>query len=65
MKTEPVAIVAGLTGLFELVLPVLLIFGVLNWTDAQVGTVMALIIGIGAVVGGFFARSKVSPVTDQ
>ncbi len=62
MKTEPVAITAALTGLAELVIPVLLIFGLIDWTDAQVGTVMALFIGAGTIIGGLFARSKVSPV---
>lgn len=62
MKTEPVAIIAAIVGIIELVIPVLLIFEVLNWTDAQLGAVMALIIGIGTIAGGLFARSKVSPV---
>ncbi len=62
MKAEPVAIIAAVTGLVELVIPVLLIFSLINWTDAQVGTVMALVIGAGTIVGGLFARSKVTPV---
>lgn len=62
MTKEPVAIIAAVVGIIELVIPVALIFDLINWTDAQLGAVMALIIGIGTIVGGLFARSKVTPV---
>jgi hypothetical protein len=61
MKTEPVAIIAAITGLVELVIPVLLIFSLIDWTDVQVGAVMALVIGAGTIIGGLFTRAKVSP----
>ena len=62
MTKEPVAIVAAIVGLVELVIPVLLAFGVFDWTLEQTGLVMALVIGAGTIIGALFARSKVSPV---
>ena len=62
MTKEPVAIVAAIAGLVELIIPVLLIFNLIEWTDTQVGAVMALVIGAATIIGGLFARSKVTPV---
>ena len=62
MTKEPVAYIAAIVGLVELVIPVLLVFGLLDWTVEQTGIVMALVIGAGTIVGALFARSKVTPV---
>lgn len=63
MSKEPVVWTAAIAALIELIIPVLLIFGIVNWTDEQVGAVMALVIGAASIIGGLFARSKVTPVT--
>lgn len=62
MTKEPVAYIAGIVALIELIIPVALVFGWINWSTEQVGMVMALVIGVGTIAGGWIARSKVSPV---
>ena len=62
MTKEPVAIIAAVVGIIELVIPVLTAFGWIAWTAEQVGLVMALVIGVGTIVGALFTRSKVSPI---
>ncbi|MCL1599476.1 MAG: hypothetical protein M3094_09845 [Actinomycetia bacterium] len=62
MTREPVAYIAAIVGIVELIIPVLLAFGILAWTTEQTGIVMALVIGVGTILGALFTRAKVSPV---
>lgn len=62
MQKEPVLYVQAVQGILVGVLPVLAIFGVLDWSIEQFGAVEAFIILVSVTVGGLFTRSKVSPV---
>lgn len=60
-KTEPVAIGAVVIALINATIAVLIGFGVVHWTSAQIGQIdglfTALIVAVAAV-----ARSRVTPV---
>lgn len=62
MQNEPVAITAGIVMIVEAIIPVLLIFGLVDWTPEQAGAVILAVGVIAKVVGGWFARSRVSPI---
>lgn len=60
MKSEPVAIVGGLTQIVSAVIALALGFQWVSWTPEQTG----LVLGVWAAVTAFallFARSKVTP----
>ncbi len=61
MKTEPVAIVGGLTQIVTAVIALALGFEWVDWTPEQTG----LVLGVWAAITAFallFVRSKVTPV---
>ena len=58
-QNEAVAISAGIVAIVEAIFPVLLIFGVIDWSVEQLATVM-LLLGVAAkTIGGWFARKSV------
>ena len=62
MSKEPVAYINAVSAILVGVLPVLAIFGVLNWTIEQFGAVETFVILVTGVASTLFTRSKVSPV---
>ena len=58
---EPAVIIGGIAELIRAVIPMLIIFGYLQWTDNQLAQVM-LVIGVAVAVGEkWFTRSQVVP----
>lgn len=58
---EPTVIIGALAEIARAIVPLLIIFGYINWTDNQVAQVMLM---IGVVVGvgeKLFTRSQVTP----
>lgn len=62
MRTEPVAVTAGIVAIINAVIPVLLLFGVINWSEEQIGAVILAVGVVATTLGGWFARSRVSPI---
>ena len=62
MSKEPVAYINALSVIIVGVLPVLAIFGVLDWSLEQFGALEGFIILVTGVLSTLFARSKVTPV---
>ena len=64
MENEPVAISQGVSQIVEAIIPVLLIFGIINWTDAQIGAVVLAVSVVVKIVAGWITRKSVySPTT--
>lgn len=61
MNKEPTVIIGAVAEIIRAIIPVMLIFGYLNWTDPQIGQVMLLIGVIVAVGEKLFVRSQVVP----
>lgn len=58
---EPAVIIGGIAEIIRAVIPMLIIFGYLQWTDNQLAQVM-LVIGVAVAVGEkWFTRSQVVP----
>jgi hypothetical protein len=58
---EPAVIIGGIAEIIRAVIPMLIIFGFLQWTDNQLAQVM-LVIGVAVAVGEkWFTRSQVVP----
>ena len=62
MTKEPVAITAGIVAIINAIIPVLLLFGVINWSEEQLGAVILAVGVVATTLGGWFARSRVSPI---
>ena len=62
MKTEPVAITAGIVAIINAIIPVLLLFGVINWSEDQLGAVILAVGVVATTIGGWFTRSRVTPI---
>jgi hypothetical protein len=61
---EPAVIIGGVAEIIRAVIPMMIIFGYLSWTDNQLAQVM-LVIGVAVAVGEkWFTRSQVVP-TDK
>lgn len=61
MNREPTVIIGGIAEIVRAIIPMLLIFGVIHWTDVQTG---AVIFFVGVLVGfaeKLFTRSQVVP----
>ena len=58
-QNEAVAISAGIVAIVEAIFPVLIIFGVIDWSGEQLAAVM-LAVGVAAkTIGGWFTRKAV------
>ena len=68
MRDEPVITAAGVVGAILTIITGLMAFGVINWTPEQMGSFEAVLISIVPIVlslvGGYLARSKVTPVNN-
>ena len=64
MQTEPVAIIAAITGLIEAVIAMLPLFGV-RLTVEQQAALMGVVVAAGSVVSALWARSLVTPVANH
>ncbi len=62
MSKEPVAVTAGIVAIINAIIPVLILFDVINWTDDQIGAVILAVGVIATTIGGWFARSKVTAI---
>lgn len=62
MNKEPVVWAAAITQIVESIIPVLILFGVLMWTDEQIAAVFLAVGVITKTVAGLFARSQVTPM---
>jgi arginine exporter protein ArgO len=63
MKTEPIAIIAAITGLIEAVIALMPLFGVGLTIEQQAG-LMAVVVAAGSVVSAVWGRSLVTPVAN-
>ncbi len=59
IRNEPVAVSAGIVAIVEAIIPLLMIFGVIDWTIEQAGATILAVGVIAKTVGGWVARSKV------
>ena len=64
MTKEPVAIINAIGILAVAFLPLLAVFGVLDWSIEQFGAVETFIVLVVGTITTLFARSKVSPITE-
>ena len=62
MSKEPVLYIEAVKVIIVGFLPVLAIFGVLDWSLEQFGVVEGFVILFAGTIGGLFQRSRVSPV---
>ena len=62
MRQEPVAVSAGIVLIVEAIIPVLMLFGVVDWTLEQSGAVILAVGVIAKTIGGWVARSRVTPI---
>jgi len=62
MTKEPVTYSAGIVAIANAIIPVLMLFGVIDWTPEQTGAVILAIGVITTTVGAWFARSQVTPI---
>ncbi len=63
MKENPAVIIAAIIGVVEAVIALLPLFGV-PLTVEQMGAIMALVVAVGAAIGGIWTRSIVyAPAT--
>lgn len=58
---EPVRFWAAITGVIEAVIPVLILFGIIDWSADQIAAVMLLVAAIGTLFAFFFVREQVTP----
>lgn len=58
---EPAVLIGGIAEIVRAIIPMMIIFGFLQWTDNQTAQVM-LVIGVAVAVGEkMFTRSQVVP----
>ena len=58
---EPTVIIGGLAEIARAIVPLLIIFGYINWTDNQVAQVMLVIGVVVGVAEKWFTRSQTVP----
>ena len=71
MKREPVAIAALVVAVLEMFLMMALTMGWISWDSSQVASfnnfvvaLMALLVAVVPLAGAYFARAKVTPISD-
>lgn len=62
MNREPTVIIGVIVGLIEAVIPMLLVFQIIHWTEVQTGAVMLVIAVAAKGLGIVLTRSQVVPV---
>jgi hypothetical protein len=63
LQTEPVVIIAAITGLIEAIVALLPLFGVGLTVEQQAG-IMAVVVAVSSVVSALWSRSLVTPVAN-
>lgn len=61
MTKEPTVLIGGLAEIVRAIIPMLLIFSVVHWTDAQTGSIIFFVGVIVAFAEKLFVRSQVVP----
>ena len=59
INREPTVIIGGLAEIARAVIPMLLIFGIVHWTDAQTGTIIFFVGVLVSFAEKLFIRSQV------
>lgn len=62
VSKEPTVIIGGVAEIVRAIIPMLLIFGVVAWTDPQTGAVVFLVNVLVSVAEKMFIRSQVVPI---
>ena len=62
MNREPLAIIAAVVVVIQLLPPGLVIFDLVSWTVDQLAFIEGFVIALAAIPATIFARSRVSPV---
>lgn len=62
MKREPAVIAAGIAQLISLIIPALVLFEVIHWSDKQIVGFMAVITFAAGFVATVFTRQNVTPL---
>lgn len=62
MKREPAVIAAGIAQLVSLIIPALVLFDLIHWSDKQVVGFMAVISFAATFVATLFTRQSVTPI---
>ena len=62
MKAEPLAVIAAVVVVVQLLAPGAVIFGLVDWTVDQLAFVESFVIAVSAIPATLFVRSKVTPV---
>jgi hypothetical protein len=63
VNKEPTVIIGGIAEIVRAIIPLLLIFGLIHWTDEQTG---AVVLFVGVLVGfaeKLYTRTQVIPTT--
>lgn len=61
MTKEPVVIANGIAEIVRVTIPLLIIFGLILWTDQQIAAVMLVLSAVISFVQTVFTRSSVTP----
>jgi hypothetical protein len=64
IKQEPVRFWAAITGVVVAVFAALVGFGVVDWTQEQIGLILGVLTAIGVVFQFFFVREEVTPIVN-
>lgn len=59
MNKEPTVLIGGLAEIVRAIIPMLLIFGIVHWTDAQTGTIIFFVGVLVSFAEKLFIRSQV------
>ena len=62
MKAEPLAVIASIVVVVQLLAPGVVIFGLVDWTVDQLAFIESFIIALSAIPATLFVRSRVTPV---
>ncbi len=62
MKAEPLAVIASIVVVVQLLAPGAVIFDLVDWTVDQLAFIESFVIAVSAIPATLFVRSKVTPV---
>ncbi len=62
MKAEPLAVIASIVVVVQLLAPGAVIFDLVDWSVVQLAFIESFIIAVSAIPATLFVRSKVTPV---
>lgn len=64
IRNEPVRFWGAITGVVIAVFACLVGFGVVDWTEQQIGLILGVLTAVGVLFQFFFVREQVTPVAD-